>query len=118
MLRIFQLHWLNGEINRIKGETIQEACITAGYGSGAVRALDYYKEIDELPYNEKCFHYTDPSGKLSEIINPIFMDQIKIQKPCIGDEVTVNFANTTFKYTLEEITKFSYRFGEQTMCFN
>lgn len=42
----FKLHWLNSdEPEVVEGPTIAEAMTLAGYGNGAVRALDHYEEI-------------------------------------------------------------------------
>ena len=45
-MKKFKLFWLGGRIEIIEGKTIAEAFTLAGYGAGAVRALDYYKEIE------------------------------------------------------------------------
>ena len=46
-MKTFRLHWLNGDTEKIKGESISDAFTKAGYGSGALRALDWYEEIKE-----------------------------------------------------------------------
>ena len=46
-MKRFKLYWLDGEITEIKGHTIADAFRRAGYSSGALRALDYWKEIKE-----------------------------------------------------------------------
>ena len=45
--KIFKLYWLDDTTEIIKGRTFTKAMTHAGYGKGAVRALDYYKEIYE-----------------------------------------------------------------------
>lgn len=45
--KTFKLHWLTGRTEEISGETISEAMMLAGYGGGAVRALDYYEEVKQ-----------------------------------------------------------------------
>ena len=42
--KTFKLHWLHGDTEIIKGNTIAEAFMLAGYGGGAIRALDWYEE--------------------------------------------------------------------------
>ncbi len=42
--KTFKLHWLRGNTEIVKGDTIAEAFTLAGYGGGAIRALDWYKE--------------------------------------------------------------------------
>lgn len=38
----FTLYWLNGNRTVIKGSTVEEAFTIAGYGAGAIRAVDWY----------------------------------------------------------------------------
>lgn len=44
--RQFKLVWQDGKENIISGYSILDAFTNAGYGNGAISALDYYKEID------------------------------------------------------------------------
>lgn len=46
-MKEFVLYWLDGTSEKVHGRTIAEAFALAGYGGGAIRALDYYKEIKE-----------------------------------------------------------------------
>lgn len=41
----YELHWLDGKVSTCTGETIAQAFSAAGYGAGAIAALDYYKQI-------------------------------------------------------------------------
>lgn len=43
-MKKFILHWLDGKDEIIEGYSISDAFMKAGYGSGALRALDYYEE--------------------------------------------------------------------------
>ncbi len=43
--RKFILHWLHGEAETIEGYDIADAIRRAGYGGGAMSALDYWEEI-------------------------------------------------------------------------
>ena len=43
--RVFRLHWIGGQTEEIKGPSLAEAMTQAGYGAGAVRALDYFEDI-------------------------------------------------------------------------
>ncbi len=45
----FILHWLGGDKTEVRGPTIQDACNRAGYGAGAMRALDYWEEVKDEP---------------------------------------------------------------------
>ena len=43
----FKIYWLDGREEIIEGETSASAFTKAGYGAGAVRAIDYYKQVKE-----------------------------------------------------------------------
>jgi flavin-binding protein dodecin len=43
--KTFKLHWLTGQSEVVNGYDIADAFSKAGYGAGAVRALDWYEEI-------------------------------------------------------------------------
>lgn len=45
-MRHYKLHWLDGKKEIVSGETIADAFTKAGYGAGAIRALDWYEPIE------------------------------------------------------------------------
>lgn len=45
--KTFILHWLDNSEERVSGVDIADATSKAGLGAGAIRALDYYEEIEE-----------------------------------------------------------------------
>lgn len=47
IMKEYTLFWLNGETEIVKGNAPHEAMHNAGYGVGAVRALDFYAEGDQ-----------------------------------------------------------------------
>ena len=47
MEKEFTLFWLTGKSEIVKGNKPNEAMMNAGYGGGAVRALDFYAEGDK-----------------------------------------------------------------------
>jgi len=47
----YRLYWRTGETNVVHGDTPAEAMTLAGYGSGSVRALDFYANGDALEYD-------------------------------------------------------------------
>lgn len=49
-LKEFTLFWLDGKREVIKGYGIQDAINTTGYGGGAIRALDFHAEGDNIDY--------------------------------------------------------------------
>ena len=44
-MKKFLLHWLDGKTEEVLGTSIADAFSRAGYGGGAIRALDYYEEV-------------------------------------------------------------------------
>lgn len=48
-MKKFILHWMDGAKTEVEGRTISEAFTHAGFGAGAIRALDYYEEIKPKP---------------------------------------------------------------------
>lgn len=42
----FKLFWLDGKTEIVVGNSIADAFNKAGYGSGAIAALDYYEVLD------------------------------------------------------------------------
>lgn len=43
-IKTFILHWLDGTTEEVQGTSISDAFMRAGYGGGAIRALDYFEE--------------------------------------------------------------------------
>ena len=51
-VKTFILHWLGGSNETVKGYTISDAFMKAGYGGGAIRALDWYEEVKTTEESE------------------------------------------------------------------
>lgn len=49
-MKKFRLYWLDGKTEVIEGNSIEDAFRRAGYGGGALRALDFYDDGEELKY--------------------------------------------------------------------
>ena len=45
-MNTFTLFWLTGHRNVVTGLTIADACNNAGFGAGAIPALDFFAEGD------------------------------------------------------------------------
>ncbi len=41
----YALHWRNGDIEYVRGMSIGDAMRNAGYGYGAISALDYWEQV-------------------------------------------------------------------------
>ena len=46
----FTIYWKNGKREVITGETIEDAFSKAGYGGGAVHAIDFYMDGEDTNY--------------------------------------------------------------------
>ena len=53
MEKMFILHWLTGKEETVKGISISDAFTKAGYGYGALKALDYYEEVKTIERNDE-----------------------------------------------------------------
>ena len=47
-MKRFRFYWLDGSVNEGDGLNVEDAFTRLGFGQGAVRALDYYEEIEPL----------------------------------------------------------------------
>lgn len=48
-MKNFILYWLSGKKETVTGTDIRDAFSRAGYGAGAVRAMDFYAGEGEAP---------------------------------------------------------------------
>jgi hypothetical protein len=44
-MKKFKLFWINGETEIVEGLDISDAMRNAGYSAGAIKAVDYWKEL-------------------------------------------------------------------------
>jgi len=44
-MNTYKLYWLDGKEEIVKGDTIAQAFTLAGYGQGALAALDYFERV-------------------------------------------------------------------------
>lgn len=49
-MNTFTLYWRGGKRQVVTGDTIDAAFTNAGYGNGAMRALDFYASGDDTKY--------------------------------------------------------------------
>jgi hypothetical protein len=54
-MKHYKLHWLGGDTSIVVGKNPADAMNRAGYGAGALGALDYYEEVakQETPEGQK-----------------------------------------------------------------
>lgn len=114
MDKVFELTWLGGKKERIRGSNISNACAKAGIFGGAINVLDSYKEITELPLNEKILCHIDKDGSLDEIQNTTFIEQIRaVENIEVGDTVCIKFANKMWGLTADVIDGISIQFSKE-----
>jgi hypothetical protein len=63
----YRVEWRDGKIEYIRGESISDAFMKAGYGGGAVKAIDNWCEAKELPMELKTMLLIEGGSKGSEI---------------------------------------------------
>lgn len=51
-MKEFLLHWRDGEIDFVTGNNIADAMTKAGYGAGAIKALDFWEEARNTKNNQ------------------------------------------------------------------
>lgn len=64
-MKDFILYWLTGRSEIIKGSDIADAMNRAGYGNGAIRALDFYSEYNEENKNDYVWNKTEHTWHLT-----------------------------------------------------
>lgn len=47
----YRLYWKDGKTEVVEGDSVTNAFVNAGYGNGAVAALDFFKLGKEQTYN-------------------------------------------------------------------
>lgn len=53
-MKTFELHWSDGAVELAHGDTISQAFMLSGYGAGALSALDYYTDLNEVKREVKA----------------------------------------------------------------
>lgn len=110
-MNIFDIYWLDGTTTRITGNSIVDACDKAGIGGGCARAMDYWKEVKELPLEEKIILLDGDEPQ-----NPVFIDTIRkfmSNTPKIGDIVEINIGRKyVFKLKYIKMTGNTVMFKE------
>lgn len=44
---LFRFYWLDGKVEELPGHSAVEALNRAGYGNGALRALDFWEHVED-----------------------------------------------------------------------
>lgn len=94
MDKYFKIYWKDGNCETLTGLTIKDSFIMAGYGSGALASVDYYKEIYPDVKIEILYKINEKSGITSTcsivaVLDDISIDTIwdSVRKAAYGHEV-------------------------------
>ena len=49
-MNTYTLYWIDGQRETVTGESVAQAMTLAGYGGGALRALDFFVDGDDYDY--------------------------------------------------------------------
>jgi len=52
MTKKFRIHWIGGDTEEISGESVATAFTAAGYGNGALKAMDWIETVSENDFQE------------------------------------------------------------------
>ncbi|WP_372011352.1 hypothetical protein NBRC13296_12345 [Paenibacillus chitinolyticus] len=111
-MKIYKLVWRFGKEEYVIGTDIANACNEAGIGNGALIALDYWEEVNELPDQLKRFEIVIDDKSDPDIIhNPNFIEQLKSTGFQKGAVTEINLANRKFcfEYVGNSPTGYQYR---------
>jgi hypothetical protein len=110
----FIIYWRHGRLNTIEGDSIEQAFTNAGYGAGAVAAIDFYDSGEEIKYNwnkaEKdwdrktpiidvnAFSKTEPEGKtclqfMQWVFRDLYLNVFKSFDPIPKGEAAKDLSN-------------------------
>ena len=77
-MKWFYLQWKDGNSEYISGTSESNAFETAGITTGCLQALDYYKEVFELPHNLKSVIFIRKNGERDVLdYNTVIAKRIK-----------------------------------------
>lgn len=66
-LLTYFLYWLDGKVEKIEGVSIENAFVKAGYGGGAINALDFYQTgRQDYEWKDGKWELTEEAKKLVE----------------------------------------------------
>lgn len=49
-MNTYTIYWRDGKKSKVEGPTVEQAFTNAGYGAGAVAAIDFYANGDDDSY--------------------------------------------------------------------
>lgn len=100
MIKRFEFHWKDGAVNYAFAESVEDASKVLGLSGGVMRALDYWDSRDEIPYEERQLLHEG-----GEIINPVFVEQIKnLGQLQVGANIIVKAYNREYPLIVTSVT--------------
>ncbi len=107
MKKTFRVHWKDGTSEIMIGTSIASAFATAGYGNGAIAAVDYYEEVIFVVL------ITENSGTtIEELKNP----EDRVMK--LGTVVHISRENRRVVVILEDGERKLILLGNPAQCFS
>ena len=97
----WNLHWLEGKIETVEGTTIGGAFTNAGYGNGALKALDYVEDYDLVRRNVKIVgdRYKGKFGDITEQFDPdVYEDNAVYIVTFTGSALSAMFSREEFVF--------------------
>lgn len=60
VIQYFTVYWRDGQKTNVQGESIADAMNSSGYGAGALRAMDFYSEVDDYEWDSTARKWIQP----------------------------------------------------------
>lgn len=60
---LFRFHWLDGKVEELRGHGAADALNRAGYGQGAIRALDYWERVEESGFSAETLEMLEDAER-------------------------------------------------------
>ncbi|GAV11331.1 hypothetical protein [Paenibacillus sp. NAIST15-1] len=111
-MNVYELIWLHGKKEFVIGNDISDAINNAGIGRGALQALDYWKEVSELPDHLKKFEIVSDNGTTDEIFNPSFINKLNETSFEVGSITEIKLSTLIFKYQFIGKSKTGYQYKQ------
>ncbi|MCR8641508.1 hypothetical protein NV379_02450 [Paenibacillus sp. N1-5-1-14] len=109
-MNVYEIIWLHGKSEFVTGNDVSEAMNNAGLSAGALRALDYWKEVDELPDHLKNYISISEDENVEEIHNENFIDKLNGTGFEVGSITEIKMGSLIFKYQFVGKTKTGYQY--------
>jgi len=97
----FMFHWDDGKDEYLKGVSPDDACNKAGYGAGALKAIDYWKQAKEIPMDKKEIILFENDKREYTAEGTMFAKQLREQLESGTSPAVVKIAGHTWTCDIE-----------------